>query len=108
MPYLFIAGNAPAAHGSTLCAAADNRPMHGLPSAAASRFLSLRTNANGFLKIKPSPRSPLSSSVWISLPVRRLGGSGAVEYSVSAQKNYDKGLKELEQKDWSPPRSPPA
>ena len=27
-------------------------------------------------------------------------GSGAVEYSVSAQKNYDKGLKELERKDW--------
>jgi outer membrane protein assembly factor BamD len=27
-------------------------------------------------------------------------GAGAVEYSVSAQKNYDKGLKELEQKDW--------
>jgi len=28
------------------------------------------------------------------------GGSGAVEYSVSAQKNYDKGLKELDSKDW--------
>ncbi|HVK87728.1 MAG TPA: outer membrane protein assembly factor BamD [Kofleriaceae bacterium] len=28
------------------------------------------------------------------------GGGGAVEYSVSAQKNYDKGLKELENKDW--------
>jgi len=27
-------------------------------------------------------------------------GGGAVEYSVSAQKNYDKGLKELEGKDW--------
>src|SRR3954469_6905303 len=27
-------------------------------------------------------------------------GGGAVEYSVSAQKNYDKGLKELEHKDW--------
>ena len=27
-------------------------------------------------------------------------GAAAVEYSVSAQKNYDKGLKELEQKDW--------
>lgn len=27
-------------------------------------------------------------------------GTGAVEYSVSAQKNYDKGLKELESKDW--------
>jgi outer membrane protein assembly factor BamD len=27
-------------------------------------------------------------------------GNGAVEYSVSAQKNYDKGLKELERKDW--------
>ena len=27
-------------------------------------------------------------------------GGGAVEYSVSAQKNYDKGLKELERKDW--------
>ncbi|HET9624782.1 MAG TPA: outer membrane protein assembly factor BamD, partial [Kofleriaceae bacterium] len=26
--------------------------------------------------------------------------AGAVEYSVSAQKNYDKGLKELEDKDW--------
>ena len=28
------------------------------------------------------------------------GGSGAVDYSVSAQKNYEKGLKELEDKDW--------
>jgi outer membrane protein assembly factor BamD len=28
------------------------------------------------------------------------GGGGAVEYSVSAQKNYDKGLKELDDKDW--------
>jgi outer membrane protein assembly factor BamD len=27
-------------------------------------------------------------------------GSGAVDYSVSAQKNYEKGLKELEAKDW--------
>jgi outer membrane protein assembly factor BamD len=27
-------------------------------------------------------------------------GGGTVEYSVSAQKNYDKGLKELENKDW--------
>jgi outer membrane protein assembly factor BamD len=27
-------------------------------------------------------------------------GTGTVEYSVSAQKNYDKGLKMLEQKDW--------
>ncbi|HWO18719.1 MAG TPA: outer membrane protein assembly factor BamD [Kofleriaceae bacterium] len=27
-------------------------------------------------------------------------GASAVEYSVSAQKNYDKGLKELERKDW--------
>lgn len=27
-------------------------------------------------------------------------GAGAVEYSVSAQKNYDKGLKELDNKDW--------
>src|SRR5688572_15025076 len=27
-------------------------------------------------------------------------GTGAVEYSVSAQKNYDKGLKELDNKDW--------
>ena len=27
-------------------------------------------------------------------------GSGAVEYSVSAQKNYDRGVKELENKDW--------
>jgi len=27
-------------------------------------------------------------------------GGAAVEYSVSAQKNYDKGLKELERKDW--------
>lgn len=26
--------------------------------------------------------------------------NGAVDYSVSAQKNYDKGLKELEDKDW--------
>ncbi|MGE0870203.1 MAG: outer membrane protein assembly factor BamD [Kofleriaceae bacterium] len=26
--------------------------------------------------------------------------TGSVEYSVSAQKNYDKGLKELENKDW--------
>jgi outer membrane protein assembly factor BamD len=28
------------------------------------------------------------------------GGGGSVEYSVSAQKNYEKGLKELEGKDW--------
>ncbi len=28
------------------------------------------------------------------------GGTGSVEYSVSAQKNYDKGLKQLESKDW--------
>jgi outer membrane protein assembly factor BamD len=27
-------------------------------------------------------------------------GTGAVEYSVSAQKNYDKGLQQLEAKDW--------
>ena len=27
-------------------------------------------------------------------------GSGSVDYSVSAQKNYEKGLKELEKKDW--------
>jgi outer membrane protein assembly factor BamD len=27
-------------------------------------------------------------------------GSGSVDYSVSAQKNYDKGLKELDRKDW--------
>ena len=27
-------------------------------------------------------------------------GAGSVEYSVSAQKNYDKGMKELERKDW--------
>ena len=27
-------------------------------------------------------------------------GGGAVEYSVSAQKNYDKGLKQLDAKDW--------
>jgi outer membrane protein assembly factor BamD len=27
-------------------------------------------------------------------------GGGSVEYSVSAQKNYEKGLKELESKDW--------
>lgn len=28
------------------------------------------------------------------------GGTGAVEYSVSAQKNYERGVKELESKDW--------
>ena len=27
-------------------------------------------------------------------------GSGSVDYSVSAQKNYEKGLKELDSKDW--------
>ena len=27
-------------------------------------------------------------------------GSGSVDYSVSAQKNYEKGLKELDDKDW--------
>jgi len=27
-------------------------------------------------------------------------GTGAVDYSVSAQKNYEKGLKELDDKDW--------
>ena len=30
----------------------------------------------------------------------KAGTGGQVEYSVSAQKNYDKGLKELEEKDW--------
>ncbi|HEY0189901.1 MAG TPA: outer membrane protein assembly factor BamD [Kofleriaceae bacterium] len=30
----------------------------------------------------------------------KAGTGGTVEYSVSAQKNYDKGLKELEEKDW--------
>ena len=28
------------------------------------------------------------------------GGTGSVEYSVSAQKNYEKGLKQLDNKDW--------
>jgi len=28
------------------------------------------------------------------------GGAGAVDYSVSAQRNYEKGVKELEDKDW--------
>src|ERR1041385_5669551 len=28
------------------------------------------------------------------------GGGASVEYSVSAQKNYEKGLKELDQKNW--------
>jgi outer membrane protein assembly factor BamD len=27
-------------------------------------------------------------------------GSGSVDYSVSAQKNYEKGLQELDRKDW--------
>jgi outer membrane protein assembly factor BamD len=30
----------------------------------------------------------------------KAGGAGAVDYSVSAQRNYEKGLKELEDKDW--------
>jgi len=39
----------------------------------------------------------------LALAASACGGksnAGAVEYSVSAQKNYDKGLKELETKDW--------
>lgn len=30
----------------------------------------------------------------------KAAGTGSVEYSVSAQKNYDRGVKELENKDW--------
>lgn len=50
------------------------------------------------------PRSAaLASIVFVGAIVLACGsrsGSGTVEYSVSAQKNYDKGLKQLEAKDW--------
>jgi outer membrane protein assembly factor BamD len=45
----------------------------------------------------------LVTALAIALAGLACGGkttSGAVDYSVSAQKNYDKGLKELEDKDW--------
>jgi len=45
----------------------------------------------------------IAAAIVVPLSVAGCGattGSGAVEYSVSAQKNYDKGLKSLEAKDW--------
>ena len=44
--------------------------------------------------------SPLAPSCARAPRCGGKSGSGAVEYSVSAQKNYDKGLKQLERKDW--------
>lgn len=46
----------------------------------------------------------LRPAVWIAVAVA-LGcgakaGTGSVDYSVSAQQNYDKGMKELEHEDW--------
>src|SRR4051794_14530420 len=38
--------------------------------------------------------------LWATACGSKSGGAGAVDYSVSAQKNYEKGLKELENKDW--------
>jgi len=46
---------------------------------------------------------PLLLAVALVLGVAACGakaGSGSVDYSVSAQKNYEKGLKELDSKDW--------
>src|ERR1044071_365302 len=43
----------------------------------------------------PPPASPVTAACG-----GKSGGAGAVDYSVSAQRNYEKGLKELEDKDW--------
>jgi outer membrane protein assembly factor BamD len=48
---------------------------------------------------------PLLIAVALAFGVASAGcgakaGSGSVDYSVSAQKNYEKGLKELDNKDW--------
>ena len=44
----------------------------------------------------------VAASVAPGLPLAGCGGkaSGTVDYSVSAQRNYEKGLKELEERDW--------
>lgn len=42
----------------------------------------------------------LAGSVVFAVACGGKNGGGAVEYSVSAQKNYEKGLSELEAKDW--------
>jgi outer membrane protein assembly factor BamD len=51
-----------------------------------------------------SKTSLLVLAVWAGLATAacggKSGGAGAVDYSVSAQRNYEKGLKELEDKDW--------
>jgi outer membrane protein assembly factor BamD len=38
--------------------------------------------------------------LWATACGSKSGGAGAVDYSVSAQRNYEKGVKELEDKDW--------
>lgn len=46
---------------------------------------------------------PVLFGVTVALALAACGGktgTGAVEYSVSAQKNYEKGLKQLDAKDW--------
>ena len=48
---------------------------------------------------------PLLMAVALAFGIASTGcgakaGSGSVDYSVSAQKNYEKGLKELDNKDW--------
>ncbi len=40
------------------------------------------------------------AGLWATACGSKAGGAGAVDYSVSAQRNYEKGLKELEDKDW--------
>lgn len=49
------------------------------------------------------PTATLALCALVALALPACGGgtaTGAVKYSVSAQQNYDKGLKELEEKDW--------
>jgi outer membrane protein assembly factor BamD len=42
----------------------------------------------------------MAASAGVGFACGSKSGAGAVDYSVSAQKNYEKGLKELEDKDW--------
>jgi outer membrane protein assembly factor BamD len=42
----------------------------------------------------------LATGLVVAVACGGKSGTGSVEYSVSAQKNYDKGLKMLETKDW--------
>ncbi len=60
-----------------------------------------------FIIVPPSLAARFASSIALTLAVLLgvpacggRGGAATVEYSVSAQKNYDKGLKMLEAKDW--------